>query len=466
MKKKISILGGILYIMLSLYPNINVAYAKGDETIDLENTEELEICVEENEYDQGTIKKAIEEYQKLYPDVNIIIRKLPYAGYAEGEILRKAEVTKIKTEIMSGEGSDLFLLHSGRSYVCGNTDNLFEDLEKTARTGVFENLSVLFEGENAVDSEEYYEFALEAGRIEGKQIFLPLSFNFRGCLTSEKNLIDSGFDCDKAEKSMQMFHEEILKCFNEQERADLGISYYKNMSSPVIDYDTGKIHIGKEEKQYFEWSKEDYLLSKEYEHDISLSDKYDQEVAKNIIIGKTKMKGGILETEPLGIMLSAQIMAEEGENPIFIKIPDENGKTVANIKGYVAVNENSKNKKNAFNFIKLLLSEEMQIEGAYPSAESFPIRKGKDVIKKIIDKKCQEDSLNNVEVNSLTDITVDSIMHIVNDIETAHIQEIYEIPLEGSKKYSDYIMDYMENEMTYEEFSEVVTEKLEFYLEE
>lgn len=251
MKKKISILWAILYIMLSLYPNINVVYAKGEDTIDLENTEELEICVEENEYDQGKIKKAIEEYQKLYPNVNIIIRKLPYAGYAEGEVLRKAEVTKIKTEIMSGEGSDLFLLHSGRSYVCGNTDNLFEDLEKTARTGVFENLSVIFEGENAIDSEEYYEFALEAGRVEGKQIFLPLSFNFRGCLTSEKNLKDSRFDCDKAEKSMQMFHEEILKCFNKQERADLGISYYKNMSSPVIDYHTGKIHIGKKRKAIF-----------------------------------------------------------------------------------------------------------------------------------------------------------------------------------------------------------------------
>lgn len=51
MKKKISILWAILYIMLSLYPNINVVYAKGEDTIDLENTEELEICVEENEYD-------------------------------------------------------------------------------------------------------------------------------------------------------------------------------------------------------------------------------------------------------------------------------------------------------------------------------------------------------------------------------------------------------------------------------
>ena len=73
MKKKISILWAILYIMLSLYPNINVVYAKGEDTIDLENTEELEICVEENEYDQGKIKKAIEEYQKLYPTYSIYL---------------------------------------------------------------------------------------------------------------------------------------------------------------------------------------------------------------------------------------------------------------------------------------------------------------------------------------------------------------------------------------------------------
>lgn len=97
------------------------------------------------------IDKAIEKFEKLYPEVKVhYYSGIPKENYSEW----------LSRKILRGDAPDLYMV-------------LSEDFNKMVSLGLLENLDNKIQNEHALDIGEYYETALEAGKIDGSQYALP-----------------------------------------------------------------------------------------------------------------------------------------------------------------------------------------------------------------------------------------------------------------------------------------------------
>ncbi|MFZ2539347.1 MAG: hypothetical protein WAX04_10655, partial [Oscillospiraceae bacterium] len=82
------------------------------------------------------------------------------------------------------------------------------------------------------------------------------------------------------------------------------------------------------------------------------------------------------------LILAAKAMQKSKETPIIFPVRDKDGKLRVKLDTCLGVRANSENKQNAWNFIKLSLSEEVMSENPYPS--------GAPVSKTVFQKEIKE----------------------------------------------------------------------------
>ncbi len=153
------------------------------------------------------ILQAVEAFQREHPALTI--RLVSPAGGVSDFSAREAEITRLNTEILSGEGPDLFLF-GPRFTSC----NLFPDLEKAMRNGAFLACDgpLLDCGINC-GGEAFWQPVMQAGAIEGSHYILPLSFNLPAALGDRRVIENSGFDQTAAKRSTAAFFEECASVY-------------------------------------------------------------------------------------------------------------------------------------------------------------------------------------------------------------------------------------------------------------
>lgn len=98
----------------------------------------------------------------------------------EGEE-RMGALTRLHTEIMSGEGPDLFIINSG-----WQDDLVFPYPEMAARNGLLLNLDKLMEKSKYTQWDKQVQTILNAGRTDKGQFLIPLSYQFNmSCFLKE-----------------------------------------------------------------------------------------------------------------------------------------------------------------------------------------------------------------------------------------------------------------------------------------
>lgn len=431
-----------------------------------EPTDRLTICVEEYCYTESELVPVAECFRENFPQVELEVITLPEVPVftAEYEAPREAAVNQIKTQVMSGGGPDLFLLDVGKSSYSGNTENLFEDLEKSARAGIFCDLGALMKADGTIDMDDFYPFVEDAGTIDGSMVLFPLAFWSYSAVTTRDNLEKIGFHSEDAQASMDAFYEQTDACLTEEQKIHMAMTYYTNLSYPLLDYDTGEVRIGEAEKKYFERTKEsDRLLMEKQDGSLDMADK-----AKLILDETAPVMSGLLSAQ-FGLPAIAEVMAKQGEDALFLLFPDEQGEGVAFIDSYAAINANSQNKRNALEFLKILLSEEMQAKGCYSNSGNLPVRRGKEILASYLQVKMEETrgwGASAVDGEALSDTSLASLTEVLERTKVGRIQKLYYLPINGELTFADYYDQYLSGEITYEEFSEMVSEGLEFYWEE
>ncbi|MDR0812581.1 MAG: hypothetical protein LBO63_01035 [Oscillospiraceae bacterium] len=124
-----------------------------------------------------------EPFHILYPNVEVELIALP--DPTTDEALYESVRQKMRIELMSGSGADLFILNSpSRDF-----EGVFPDVEKFMRSGLFCDLRELYtdpySGTVYVDESLDPAAMLVAGQIDGKQLTLPLNYNFTTIMTNE-----------------------------------------------------------------------------------------------------------------------------------------------------------------------------------------------------------------------------------------------------------------------------------------
>ena len=291
-----------------------------------ENTHKktLTVCVEER-FEEGA-RNLLDWWETIHKDVKGEVVVIPN-DTDTGEI----KVSNIRTELMSGEGPDVFLLSTRGPYSI-DTPGLFHNPEKVMYTDTFLPLDDFFKQATYVKQENLNQKILEAGKTEQGQMILPITYRY-------KKYAFRKMDLNTLEKLPNSW-DELRTCENPVIQNGMFLQAYSlfPLFGKLANYETGELLFSEEELQ--KWIKEatDYIMWNEEE----------KKARENL---------------PLPICGNAMDfytnMIDSQEDMIISGFPNKDGGVTAEIDIYAAINRNTSMQEEAFSFLDLIFRPEI-----------------------------------------------------------------------------------------------------------
>jgi len=314
--------------------------AASDDKPVFEPTDELIIYIPP--YSDYWLKPIINKYEAMYDiEVTTVDLSDSYETYKE----------RVNAELMASEGTDIIF-----------PQFMLMNVQKTMENEIFMDLQPYFDNDEDFAEDDYLIKAFESGKYNGKLYIAPISFTFPAYTSSEQKLNELGFEWSSAQDTASFINQisqltskaqenksfkQMLNSKNRRHRliAQSGIEFIDYKEKQVCNDEASIKALFESLKNYFpiDYNPDGiirgdnigykHLLDNEYYFDDSIS--ADDHVAVASVL---KTNGGYV------------IEALRGMD----------GLIHAQIQNSAAVRANSKNKMNAYNFIKLLLSEDIQ----------------------------------------------------------------------------------------------------------
>ena len=161
---------------------------------------------------------------------------------------REAELTRLRTEIMAGEGPDAFILDAtipGTVTDSGEPlEALFPNVEKSMYSHLFLDLEDMAQNSEIVDLESCNQVVMDVGVTSQGRFLLPLTYTFSALLFDRSALNDPDYTFSTLEKLLQS-DEEALK--GVIARNTLGL--FPNCLGPLADYEGQNLLVTQESLQ-------------------------------------------------------------------------------------------------------------------------------------------------------------------------------------------------------------------------
>ncbi len=294
------------------------------------------------------LSAALNQYQKLYPNVEVELIK-PFSGADQlNSTIQTEQYDQLLTQLMAGKGPDVLLL-----------DDCYMDLEKMVRQGIFADMEPFFKADG-FDWEPYNQTVMDAGVWNGKRFVIPLSYSFDLLCTTQEALEETGFDVEAC-KDFQGFLDETTRYLENPARSrrlfndafNPGMDFFYKSGISVLDYDELSADLS------------DPLLTSALQWYRTVKDTHPQAGPGGLLSGASAVRDGqaLWTTSSggavLGLFYTSGALRTVGE-AVMMPIRDVNGGIQAHIGKTMAVRGNSENLKNAYDFLKILLSPEMQ----------------------------------------------------------------------------------------------------------
>ncbi|MED1060279.1 ABC transporter substrate-binding protein [Bacillus mycoides] len=315
--------------------------------------------------DTGRLKQAEKLYEQKNPNIDIQIKlDLPENGLKkEGsqtdETSVEKEISKVNTEFLSGKGSDVIVL-----------DTLPQ--EKYVKKGLLTDLSKMMEEDKSFDKSQYFSNVLDNSKINGKLYGIPLYFWISGILADDTAIQQSGVKVNDKEWTWSEFisigkelknkgtHKYVISDMPPEEM----LGYLVNDHyAELVDKASGK---AKFESELFVQMLEN--VKKMYDEKIVTADKGSFEEAYFVPTSIIAVEDYFTTGASFGLtgtkMYQKPHIAGQKKEVAFT--PDTT----------VGINEKSPVKKEAWDFLKFLMSEERQESKKFhDKSNAFPINK-------------------------------------------------------------------------------------------
>ncbi len=375
MKTKLPrILSFLLAIVLLLLPLS--ACRRAARTLDeLETTKDLVIYLPQNDGISGSggnldmyTSHWTYPFWRLY-DNAIHVRIVEIPGSLEDYEER------VMSELVSGAGPDIiftrFLPHM--------------DVEKSARNYSFYDLTGLMESDPDFHAEDFIDGVFDAVKIDGRQYTVPIAYNAPVYFSDQNKLRDLGFDWDGIGTTSD-FIDELVRM---KPKAAEDLDFIQMLGSRdsfaellgfsgirLVDFETG---TALPDEASFRAFMESYKAFYAFDHNTLETFNpwnHDGYYAPAYAV----VNGGILfYFEPmLDVAGYRANVIEEAEDCTagYGILPAQTGETVGVLGAQLAINTSSKNVKNAWTFIKYIISEQVQTGGSYSrNLNGVPVRR-------------------------------------------------------------------------------------------
>lgn len=317
-----------------------------------QNNQHLTVFCIDRTQGSEMIRAAMKLYQQRYPDVEVeLVEPLELNGSYKSSVPIQETYEQLSAQIMAGEGPDVLLV-----------DDDYMDVEKLVRQGVFADMDPFFLADH-FDWEPYNQGVMDAGVWNGKRFVIPLAYDFPLLFTTKAALEETGFDVDAC-KDYQRFLDETTRFLESPDQTrrlfydawstdyiTFGMLDYSGVS--IADYDNRTIDLSLPVfRSTAQWYK-------------SVLKGHSQELNVSRLGGASTVRDGqALWTNSIfgayhNFYATAGALRTVGE-VVMMPIRDVDGGIRAQIKDAVAVRAGSENLQNAYDFLKLLLSPEVQ----------------------------------------------------------------------------------------------------------
>lgn len=307
---------------------------------------------------------AVEQYKKRYPDVEVEYRDFGNASDPNA-VEQFAEI--LQGELAAGKGPDI---------VVAPTYAISSDFSKTENTGIFLDLrgKLTQDAELSMDTFVDGWLAIDGGGEQ--QCFVPLSYETRVLFTDQAVLQKNGVEIEMLSDPTG-FLSAVDQWMGTKE-ANMTLweahSYGLWLVLPwcgvdVVDYENHTLNLNEDFQNTMELYKclydGDMVKPQSEGWNDPYVNAYSGEAGRNLSQGMHLFLLG--QGNQLAI---TEFRAIEEETRMMLPFPSCTGKNVAEVCDVACLNATSKNTENAYNFLKILLSENVQAKW-----NSFPVNK-------------------------------------------------------------------------------------------
>ena len=392
---------------------------------------------------------AVNIFKTMYPDVKIDVRDF--------ENDPNSYWTLLETELPAGKGPDLIL----------SSTNDFFDIYKVMDTDVFCDLNDFIESDPDLNLGDYKKVVLDSGIYKGRRYIMPLSYDTSVLITTKEILAAEEIDIDNLQ-SFDGLVEETKKYLDryastrfvyDRQFQDINM-FFPWCGLQYIDYENKTLNVdGEDFRKVMDAYKDIYRQDMELGELPSVM--YARDTADALISGKS-IFGRIRSWHSFTYTYGA--LENNGYSPVYFPVPSINGKRGARVTSMAVISNASQNKLNAYRFLKILLSEQIQGNPQDVTITEFPVLESAVGIHA---KYRFEDSERRQYEDRLIPLSSEEIMRdfsdLTNEIDYCTLI-LYTDQVEAVISYS--MLSYFKGEDTYENCLNKLRNDLELYLSE
>ena len=240
-----------------------------------------------------------------------------------------------------------------------NETQLVENVEKGMATGLFADLTTLYNQDETLQKDVLLEKVMDAGVMDDKRYILPLRYQYPIILTLEDELQAAGLEISELSQNAETFLSTVLsqkKSAWHVSGANVFAANLINVFPSLCDYSTGEVSLDEETvvatlSQYME------LLSSLDQKSIEA----DGGVWPNFLSADRPLSTLFLSDD---LFFYLDIAYAQYQDLVAVPFAAQDGSIVANVSYYGAVSANCAAVEEAYEFLKLFLSREVQSGGA------------------------------------------------------------------------------------------------------
>lgn len=460
-KKSISKMIASMLVMcsiLGIMTGCNSNNSDNDKTVIQEATDKLVLYG--GPFDHSMLKAGLEIFEEQYPDVEVEYKD--FGTFFEPDALQNYMDT-LTTDLASGSGPDLIFSQSFE----------FKDIHNIMDSGIFLDMNTLLENDKTLDKSLYNETVFNSGIYKNQCLYIPVSYNLLTLTTTEEALDSAGIEFNN-----QTEYNNMLTSFTDFMAANKGSSDMTLLSSAVsleraftpwngvepIDYENDKILTNTDEfKASMDFYKAFYSIDANLEiPDATSTCEGSMAVRNNKSLFIYNNDGVLSSFENFSSLLHDQ-------TPIIRTFPSYDNKVVANSEYIAGIRSGSSNQANAYNFLKILLSEKFQKENGmyrYTNGVSMSIPVYKDAVREGILHWAEENGGvtaidGSFTYGMLSEEDIQLLVDTYSNVDSCPPTNM---------KTEDFIWEEMEpyfnDEKAYDECIENLNNKLELYINE
>lgn len=285
---------------------------------------------------------------------NVSFEYLPREGTE-----RETALDRVRTEIMSGGGPDMFIIacNGGIDYMAADVEALFRVPEKAMEAGLFLPLDDYIQNAQFMEWNKLNETVMAAGRTEQGQMLLPMTYTFPLTMFRESDVTltttaeTTWQDMLNDKTNVLTAAADWIPTMEEQE------NFENQCGGPLLPYILGDLADYSSEKLLFT---EDELLQR----------------ITDVIELDVRNKNGEFENVPpyyhwfacgglTGSDFADPHVKVRDQGPItMVPLYSDDGGMTAAVTSYVAINRSTKHADEAFFLADLLLRKETQLSSA------------------------------------------------------------------------------------------------------